>query len=174
MNKLLLLLLCATVLMALSLAFWGDESATSEYRGPHASLSLREVLRLLLSEEQRRGVLEEEGAAVMLRIQDRQDIAARVIARRMTLQEAAACYRSLNAEHSKLREEMLLAAFPGASEEEKLFRQVIVWVSNALSDDPDRQAVEMARLEAEMNQRFAHKDKSSFTPESSPIDSTPP
>jgi hypothetical protein len=92
----------------------------------------------------------------------------------MTLPEAAACFRNLNAEQSKLREEMLLAAFPGASEEERLCRQVIVWVANALSDDPGRQTVEVARLEAEMNQCFAHKDKSSFTPQSSPIDSTPP
>jgi hypothetical protein len=176
MNKLLLLLLCATVLMALSLAFWGDESATSfagGYRGPHASLSLREVLRLLVSEEHRRGALEQEGAAVLLRIQDRQDIAARVIAHQMTLSEAAACFRSLNAEQAKLREQMLLAAFPGASEEERLCRQVIVWVSNALLDEPDRQAVEVARLEAEMNQRFPHEDGASLSPESSQTGSTP-
>jgi len=174
MNKLLLLLLCATVLIALSLAFFGDESATPGYRCPHDSLSLREVLRLLVSEEQRRGALEEEGTAVLLRIQDRQDIANRVIARQMSLQEAAVCFRSLNTEQSKLREEMLLAAFPGNSEEERLCRQVIVWVANALLDDPDRQAVEVARLEAEMKQRFPHEGRTSFSPESSQTGSSPP
>ncbi|HEY7423839.1 MAG TPA: hypothetical protein VH682_06290 [Gemmataceae bacterium] len=174
MNKLLLLLLCATVLIALSLAFLGDESATSGSRCPHNSLSLREILRILVSEEQRRSVLEEEGSAVLLRIQDRQEIAARVIARRMTLQEAAVCFRSLNAEQSKLREEMFLAGFPGACEEERLCRQVIAWVSNALLDDPARRTVEVARLEAEVNRRFSHEDKSSFASESSQTGSSSP
>lgn len=65
-------------------------------------------------------------SAVLARIHERQEIVEQLVAGRMSLSEAAERFRELNrAERDCHR------LLPGNSEEEKLYRQVIHWVSHS-------------------------------------------
>jgi hypothetical protein len=100
-----------------------------------------------------RDELEAPRVAVLRRIEAKEQIAAEVAARRLTLAEAVKHFRALNAEDADTRaRELALHPRPGESEEEGLCRQVITWVLGRLEANPDEARLMGAVFEEEMRE----------------------
>ncbi len=92
--------------------------------------------------------------AVGRRIQEKERIAGELIDGRLTLFEAAARFRRLNAEPPAAPPPL---SYPGDSEEERLCRQVIRWASHRLQErDPGRANDRAAAWEEELRR---HKER---------------
>jgi hypothetical protein len=87
------------------------------------------------------------------RLAIKREVAQRVLAEEMTLLEAAAQFRKANqlpgqvADHS-------LAFVPGRTEEERLCRQVIAWVSSTSGQQDSDQEATVARLNSELDEHL--------------------
>src|SRR5262249_29873942 len=79
-----------------------------------------------------------------------------VIAARLTLGEAAACFRVLARENPDFPWELFRRDYAGASDEERHCRQLIAAVQVTLGDEPDEAAAVGARLEAELQELLEH------------------
>ena len=86
-----------------------------------------------------------------------------VIAERMTLREAAAHFRALNASEPRHLERMR-ATYPGQSAEESICRNVLAHVRGALYKQPSRQVVVLARLEGELRELVNRYDTVGLQP----------
>src|SRR5207249_81002 len=73
------------------------------------------------------------------------------LAKLVTLREAAAHFRALNASERRDLERMG-ATYPGQSAEESICRNVLAHVRGALYKQPSRQVVVLARLEGELRE----------------------
>src|SRR5262249_40138937 len=74
------------------------------------------------------------------RWEGRETAVQKVLAGRLTLGEAAACFRTLARENPDFRSEPFRRTYAGASDEERFCRQVIVAVQARLWDKPDEAA----------------------------------
>jgi hypothetical protein len=94
-------------------------------------------------------------AAYRARNQRRAEGARAVAAGRMPLLEAAARFAALNRLPPEVRTDLSRLQYPGASEEERLCRDVIFWaVEEAALSDPCEAAALRGRLEAELGRRL--------------------
>jgi hypothetical protein len=82
------------------------------------------------------------------------DVAEAVIEGRLTLLEAAACFRDLRASEPPDQRKVARRAFPAQSEQEWLCRLVIRFVKVMLQDKPGVPASLAARLEEELRQHL--------------------
>ena len=99
-------------------------------------------------EAQRTEKLETDRGVLLYTNEVRTMIAHDVVVRRLTLAEAAARFRALDANlprHLTIR----LYYYPGRSDEERMCRCVLAYVTHELSDHPQRDAI-IAGLEAEL------------------------
>jgi hypothetical protein len=106
------------------------------------------------SSEAKRQVLPE---TLALRIAAKSHIAEKVIDGRLSLAQAAALFGALNRlepQSLKTRSDTyaLRDRFPAHTEEERLCRQVVQWVSAELANEHDRQEATLARLEDEFKE----------------------
>src|SRR5262249_23603605 len=108
-----------------------------------------EALRAIESSRDVKQDLERRNAAVIDRITAKDQVADEVIAGRLTLVEAAARFRDLNAvppDHP----DPYRTTYPGGSDREKLCRQVISWVASATGRAQAEARALVACLEAEL------------------------
>jgi hypothetical protein len=83
----------------------------------------------------------------------RREVVAELVERRLTLPEAAARFRDLNAKACSAGHVRLF--FPGRTEEESICRHLIFWAQCELESDAPSVAQEVAaRLEAELNEHL--------------------
>ena len=88
--------------------------------------------------------------AIDTRMRDRRAVMRELRQGRLCLVEAAAAFRDLN-ERPGTPPNPYRALFPGATDEEKLCRQVITWARSEREEEPAYKAEERARqLEAEL------------------------
>jgi hypothetical protein len=94
-------------------------------------------------------------ALIQKNLEAKDEVAREVIAGRMTLAEAAARFRTIDASRPP-HLPVHLDVVPGSSDEERICRQVIAYVENNLEGRPDRDAV-LARLEADLRRHLEVK-----------------
>jgi len=99
----------------------------------------------------RSGQLEAQCADVQQRIGIKKQIVDEVIAERLSLLEAAACFRELNDAYPD-HLDLLRRTHPGKTDEEVLCRNVIAFVRSALRDPAGAAVID--RLEAELDGRL--------------------
>jgi hypothetical protein len=80
----------------------------------------------------------------------RQFVAHEVAEGRLSLPDAIQRFRSINQANPGFSWDTFRAAFPGATEDESLGRQVMLYASRELGDDPGRADALVARLSAEL------------------------
>src|SRR5262245_44543068 len=86
-------------------------------------------------EEQKRALeLEQQRLGAVRRIAERQAVVDAVVAGRMDLLQAAARFRHLNESLPEVSRDVIRAYFPGASDEERVCRQVIHWLRHRGGD----------------------------------------
>ncbi len=92
---------------------------------------------------------------VYARVQERYAIIGELCAGRMTLFEAAAQFKRLNAQPNPSTFK-ILSLFPGATDDERVCRQVLAWLAGNIEQLPScqRQSV-LDRLEAELREHIA-------------------
>jgi hypothetical protein len=113
-----------------------------------------ELLVCLQYEDRRQEELNREGHTLLDRLVRRQRIAGKVIEGSLSLPEAARLFGQLN----DLTPEFADAyreGYPGATRNECLCRQVIVWAGNELNHTPDRARALTRRLEAELESHLS-------------------
>ena len=109
--------------------------------------SLRAKVRRDLKERDRFASV---GQAIDARLGDRRAVMRELRQGRLSLVEAAAAFRDLN-ERPGVPPSPFRVLFPGASDEEKLCRQVISWARSEREEETTHEAQERARrLEAEL------------------------
>ena len=100
---------------------------------------------------QARDRLEDVGKAIDARVDDRRAVMRELRQGRLSLVEAAAAFRDLNERPGTPRSPFRVL-FPGATDEEKLCRQVISWARSERDDEPAYLAQARAcRLEEELS-----------------------
>jgi hypothetical protein len=140
--------LCIGVgVMGVMLAGWA-RAKPGGWGGPAGDIGqLPDILSQLAADEQLGAELEDKSAALHKANEIKQDVARAVLAGRMTLAEAVACYRDIH-EHLPLAWETIRKHYPGDTDEERWCRNVLSWVQSEAGDQPD-QLEALARLEAE-------------------------
>jgi hypothetical protein len=112
--------------------------------------SLAHVAGVLYRELQRGEALDGRDERVRRCLEAKTQITDEVLAGRRGLAEAAEAFREVNERlkggDSGARRD------PFADDEEAVYRNVIAWVRGRTSDDPQRQAAVVARLEEELQQ----------------------
>jgi hypothetical protein len=146
-----LLLVTAMILLALGVACL-TVMGTAPYWGPNVSGE-----QPALGEEVTRGErLEAERTALLARIEEKLRLGTEVVARRLTLAEAAARLAVLSREapvHPMVPGPM----DPDASEDERLCREVLGYVEDALAGRPHQTEAVRARLEEELREHLARR-----------------
>jgi hypothetical protein len=106
-----------------------------------------EELGRLESMRARQAELEVRAAEARWRYAVKQATIRALVEGRLTLAAAAATFRALNQAHSGFRWDLFRERFPGVSEDERYYRQVI----DATDDLPGATPGRLAELEAELN-----------------------
>jgi len=106
-------------------------------------------------EEQLAMEMEQQRLEALRRTAERQAVLDAVVAGRMDLLQAAARFRHLNGALPEPGRDIIRAFFPGASDEERVCRQVIHWMRGR-GADPDGGPYESAaaRLKAQLNEQL--------------------
>jgi hypothetical protein len=112
-------------------------------------------LRRLPQEAEREQALEDLWASVQRSVALKKQIATALVARRITLFEAARQFRELP--NATLHLELGLAHTQGDSEGERLCRYVIGWVEETFRDQPAKARDAVAQLEADLQAYLAAK-----------------
>jgi hypothetical protein len=99
------------------------------------------------------GELDDRLATVQSRIHIKESLVAALAAGHMSLREAGECFRQLQADEHGFWVQ-IRTAYPGASDEERIYRNVIDFASATLRDQPDHDAV-VRRLERELGDYLA-------------------
>jgi len=106
-----------------------------------------------LGEEWRRNrELDAQGEAILRRLEAKDRIARAVLDGRLSLPEAAQCFRDLDRDWSDFDIEFFRASVPGASDAERYCRLTISWVRTCVKNRPDQGKEVLRRLEAELQQ----------------------
>jgi hypothetical protein len=109
-----------------------------------------EVRQQLAAERQRGTLLDRRQEVVRRRLDAKNEVVGQLLDRRLTLAEAAAWFKSLNESPADCPAAWH-GEFPGASEGERLCRQVISWVHAELAQQSASQAEAVCgRLEDEL------------------------
>jgi hypothetical protein len=95
---------------------------------------------------------------VSRRLYGKEHVAAEVARGRLTLLEAAARFRDLNAELPGFQREQFRSVYPGRSDDERHCWQVIRFVRTELQDVPNAVPRVVGRLEAELQARVDRGD----------------
>jgi hypothetical protein len=139
--------LCATAYLSVGLARWekGD-------------------LATLVREARREEAMARRIASTRRLSDGKHGVVNEAIAGRITLRQAAEQFRQLNAQADDGNDD-LVGPYWVVSGEERLCRNVLVWVRAELYHHPDRAAGVLARLGAEYRERFGHgPDLGELTP----------
>jgi hypothetical protein len=113
---------------------------------------------------------EASGDALWRRLEAKDRIAANVVARRLTLEEAVNRFRTLNVEIADIRARALRRhPYPEGTEEERLCREVIAWALNKFEKHPDEARALAAQLEKEMREFLAHQQRITESCEEIPV-----
>jgi hypothetical protein len=109
-------------------------------------------------EERRHERLEAERKEVFRRIEVRERVLAAVIDNRLTLCEAAAHFRVLDAKALRKESfrEFMRHSYPGRSDDECLCHRVIAYVQESLKDRPRKAASVTKRLQAQLREQLEH------------------
>jgi hypothetical protein len=144
-------LVCVGGLCALAAGMlWVGSRSLLELRPGDTSLG---VFGRQMAEEIRRGEqLDAAGPIIMHGLERKSEIARELIAGRLTLFEAAARFKAVNAARPA-NLPPILDPYPGATYEERLCRQVIVFADTELEGSYDR-AEFVARLEADLQEHL--------------------
>ncbi len=121
------------------------------------------VHHVMERELQRETQLEDRSEDMRRRHAAKEWVKQELIAQRMTLWEAASHFRDLSKSEPWYLEQ-IRKAYPGRSDEESLCRNVIAYVRVALTREPARAAVVLARLEAELRELMEGYDTSPLQP----------
>jgi hypothetical protein len=108
---------------------------------------LPDILSQLAADEQLGAELEDKSAALHRANETKQDVAREVLAGRLTLSHAVACYRDIH-EHLPLAWETIRKHYPGNTDKERWCLNVLSWVKSEAGDQPD-QLEALARLDVE-------------------------
>ena len=95
---------------------------------------------------------------LLRRVRDKERLAGEVIEGRLSLAEAAARYRDLDAQPPPPNWEEFRRVYPGASDDERHCRQVIANVRLELPFHPDADPALLGRLEAELDDLLGRGD----------------
>jgi hypothetical protein len=106
----------------------------------------------LMEEMRRSELLARRGKVVSWELAQREALTADLLAGRRDLFGTAAGFRAVRQVGAAYRKPVALP-FPGATEEERLCRQVIVYAEAVLRDEPGRPAV-VARLERQLQEHL--------------------
>jgi hypothetical protein len=106
----------------------------------------------VLAEAERGSRLDDLSGAYARRIFAKHRLVADVIAGRLSLLEAAACFRDLNEQPPAYDRERFLVLYPGADDDERHCREVLAWVIDQSRGSLDAGGTDLlvARLEAEL------------------------
>jgi hypothetical protein len=120
--------------------------------------SLPELYRRQEAGQKQAAALEQTCQDLLQRNAAKEHVIEELLAERLTLFQAAACFDCLNHEPPECAADCR-RFFPGDSDGEKSCRQVLAWASATLRErgDPRREAV-LARLEAQLTARLANSD----------------
>jgi hypothetical protein len=140
---------CRTLFVALAVAIAVASACLALARW--AAVDLAAVLR----EGRREGVMYRRLAVSHRVIEDKTAVANDLIAGRVTLREAVARFRELNALVEGDGQDGV-APFRVARGEEAVWWNVLVWVRAELMHRPRRDAAVLDRLKAEYRERFGH------------------
>jgi len=117
--------------------------------------SLGHQLSQLLTEMDHADALETEMAGLCSLREHKRELAAELVAGRLSLAEAAdAFYEAEVAYHGDFH--MIQCAYRGRSEDEAAYCHVFVWVRQQLARDPAHGPEAVARVRAEFEARFHH------------------
>src|SRR6266849_2254012 len=123
--------------------------------GPAGEIGqLPDIFSQIAAAEQLGVELEDKSAALHRANATKLDVAREVLAGRMTLADAVACYRDIH-EHLPLAWETIRRNYPGNTDEERWCLNVLSWAQSAAGDQPD-QLETLARLDAE-SRRYLDK-----------------
>ena len=114
-------------------------------------------LSVLRAEQRRTGELDARLARILQHTSIKEEIAARVLAGRLTLHEAAARFHELHAEAPDFNWTAFRRIVPGRSDEERHCRLVIAY-AQALADRPGEAEAIGARLGAELDYYLEGKE----------------
>jgi hypothetical protein len=130
-------MLSVAAILASGLMYWQDP----EPARPTPTADRNSPWAVSASLDQRLKVTQDHNRAL-------RHIAQEVVAGRLTLPEAAARYRDLNAANPDFDYRTFERGFAGANEEERCCRQVIARVEAELANDPERARDLKCQLEA--------------------------
>jgi hypothetical protein len=112
--------------------------------------NLPELERRLAASERLGQELKEKDRIIMDRVTAKDEVIRELMAGRLTLAEAAGHFRRLNDEPRECRGPGVDCCFPGQTETERYYRQVLLWVEIETRHCEPSQAEEvMCRLEAD-------------------------
>ena len=111
-----------------------------------------EVLTLADQNEE----LDRQREAAMHRSRARRKVVEGVIAGRMDLAQAAACFRAMNESMPPSFQEAARCYYSAKSDEELAWRQVISWVRVSIDDEPTRAAV-CDRLQQQLEEHLSRR-----------------
>ncbi|HXG08327.1 MAG TPA: hypothetical protein VNK04_00910 [Gemmataceae bacterium] len=92
----------------------------------------------------------------------KEEVAAALVAGRLTLWEAGARFAALDEQFPCVRGEGASRRFPGRSEEERRCREVIAYAEELLADQPDQAEELVARLQLELEEHFGPPQRKRF------------
>jgi hypothetical protein len=153
---------CASLLsivLALLVAIFAHRSCTTNTASPPAP----EINAFASDETKRSAFLDRIDGILLARIEKKEEITLQLAAGRMSVFEAAAKFKRLNAVPN-LGPNDVLTNFPGASDNERLCRQVIVWLQNQPLPSQQREQA-LAQAEADLRDHLACHGGQVFLPE---------
>jgi hypothetical protein len=112
----------------------------------------RDQARQMVDEQEREALLDARLKVTLGRIDYRQKVVEDLVAGQITLASAAAKFEELNATYAGGTAAVL--SFPGVSEEESRYRQVIGQVKVMFENRPSEASVIVERLEAELRKHM--------------------
>jgi hypothetical protein len=147
------------IVFALLLATFTQRTGTTS----NASLLAPEINAFASDETKRSAFLDRIDGILLASISKKQEITLQLAAGRMRVFEAAAKFKRLNAVPN-LGPDNVLTNFPGASDNERVCRQVIVWLRN--QPMPSKQLEQaLAHAEADLRDHLACHGGQVFLPE---------
>jgi hypothetical protein len=123
--------------------------------GPAGEIGqLPDILTQLAADEQCSAELEDKSAAVLRANDIKKELAREVLAGRMPLARAVACYQEIH-EHLPVSWALIRRHYPGKTDRERWSRNVVSWVRSEAIDQPDQREtlVRLVRVDGEL-QRF--------------------
>lgn len=146
--------------LAIGVALVGVCATATGLVGLPEQLDLRNATRELAAVSARRQQLDRTLTLSMHSHQEKERVTREVIAGRLSLADAAACFEQARAEF-RARADREAYPFGPLEEKKESWGGVILWVRAALADDPDRAATVIPRLEAEYRAYFGEEPPTS-------------